>query len=112
MEYDAHLLPDVRITIDVPYDLSHVPIENRCEKTSFYPALTFVVCTFVAQVVLTLRLENPFFSVTLSLFLRSLSQDVRRDKEERSNNRWVCDYYRLSAGAWDMGGSLCGERGR
>ena len=42
---------------------------NRCANTSWYGILSFGVCTFIAQVVLTLRLDIPF--VFLWLYLHS-----------------------------------------
>ena len=41
------------------YLIAHVPLERRCNKTAWYSILTFVICTFFAQVVLTARSEIP-----------------------------------------------------
>lgn len=50
-------IPDVRIAICGPWMPSPFSPsrENRCDKTAFYSILTFVICTLLAQVVLTAR---------------------------------------------------------
>jgi len=41
---------------------SYLPV-NRCDKTAFYSILSFVICTLLAQVVLTVRLEHYSIAV-------------------------------------------------
>ena len=62
----------------------------------------FVVCTVLAQVVLTLRYGLFDCLTAPSLLLRHLSQDIRGDKKKHSVCHWVWQYHRLSSGAWHV----------
>ena len=64
VELSLNGIPGVRFAVDGPdvWSLFSSSHENRCDKSLWYADLVFVICTVLAQVVLTLRSGTSFVS--------------------------------------------------
>ena len=74
-------------------------MKSRCDKSVWYADLVFVLCTLLAQVVLTLRWEpvlSPYDSELIP------TQNIRRVDGEHPDCDRVWSHYYFPIRSWDV----------